>query len=212
MDISQPSFWGRHIMPRLICYACGQPQIMKRRAQIVPKASGKILELGAGGGINLQFYDPQKVDHVTGIDPSTELINRARQTATRSQTPFDIVGGVAEDMPFEEDSFDTVLITFTLCTVTNQAQSLREVRRVLKPGGKLLYLEHGRAPDDAVHIWQQRVEPMWKRMAGGCHLTRGISSAIENAGFSTTATTGEYMPKTPRILGWIESGEASIVQ
>ena len=197
-------------MPRLICFACGQPQIMKRRSQVVPKASGKVLELGAGGGINLQFYTPDKVEHVTGIDPSHELIDRARQSAQHSPIPFDIVAGMAENMPFDDDSFDTVLITFTLCTVSDQMQSLSEVRRVLKPGGKLLYLEHGQAPDQGVHLWQRLVEPVWKRMAGGCHLTRPVRSAIEKAGFTTAAITGEYMPKTPRILGWVESGEARI--
>ncbi len=207
MAPAPPNLWDRHIMPRLICFACGQPQIMKRRSQVVPKSSGKILELGAGGGINLQFYDSQKVDRVIGIDPSPELADRARRAAQQSDIPFEIVGGVAENMPFADDSFDTVLITFTLCTVTDQAQSLSEVRRVLKPGGKLLYLEHGRAPDPGVHKWQRRVEPYWKPLAGGCHLTRPIGSAIENAGFVTSHMTGEYMPKTPRILGWVESGE-----
>ncbi len=210
MTTVRPNFWDRHVMPRLICFACGQPQIMKRRSQIVPKASGNILELGAGGGINLQFYRPDKVEKVTGIDPSPELIDRARQAGQISPIPFEIIGGMAENMPFEDDSFDTVLITFTLCTVSDQMQSLSEVRRVLKPGGKLLYLEHGQAPDQGVHLWQRRIEPIWKPLAGGCHLTRPIGSAVENAGFVTSDTTGEYMPKTPRILGWVESGEARI--
>lgn len=204
----QPNFWDRNIVPRLICYACGQPQIMKRRSQIVPQAHGKVLEFGAGGGINAQFYDPERIAHVTGIDPSPQLLDRAKNNTAKARVPIDLVGGIAEDLPFEDASFDTVLITFTLCSVQDQAQSLKEARRVLKPDGKLLFLEHGAAPDPDVHIWQRRVEPLWKRMAGGCHLTRPITEAVRTAGFAVEDPIAEYMPKTPRILGWVESGVA----
>ncbi|WOE76178.1 class I SAM-dependent methyltransferase [Alterisphingorhabdus coralli] len=207
-QIPQPNFWDRHVVPRLICCACGQPQIMKRRSQIVPQARGKVLEFGAGGGINAQFYNPERIEHITGIDPSAELLDRARDNVAAAQLPMDLVGGVAEALPFENDSFDTVLITFTLCSVQDQAQALKEARRVLKPDGQLLFLEHGAAPDPGVHLWQRRVEPIWKRIAGGCHLTRPIADAVRAQGFHVENPTGEYMPKTPRILGWVESGVA----
>lgn len=198
-------------MPRLICFACGQPQIMKRRSQVVPRAAGEVLEFGAGGGINAQFYDPQKVTRVTGIDPSAELIERASPNLALSKVPIDLVAGRAEALPFEDDRFDTVLITFTLCTVQDQAQSIREARRVLKPGGQLLFLEHGAAPDANVAKWQRRIEPIWKKAAGGCHLTRPIASAIAEHGFAIADHTREYMPKTPRFMGWVESGTARAV-
>lgn len=197
-------------MPRLICFACGQPQIMKRRSQIVPRAEGHVLEFGAGGGINAQFYDPGRVEKVTGIDPSAELIDRAAPNLQKSKVPIEIVGGRAEALPFADASFDTVLITFTLCSVEDQAQSLAEARRVLKPGGQLLFLEHGAAPDPGVAKWQERVEPVWKRMAGGCHLTRPVGEAVRRAGFAVEDHVGMYMPKTPQILGWVESGVARV--
>lgn len=197
-------------MPRLICFACGQPQIMKRRSQIVPRAEGQVLEFGAGGGINAQFYDPSRVEKVTGIDPSAELIDRAAPNLQKSKVPIEIVGGRAEALPFADASFDTVLITFTLCSVEDQAQSLAEARRVLKPGGQLLFLEHGAAPDPGVAKWQERVEPVWKRMAGGCHLTRPVGEAVRRAGFAVEDHVGMYMPKTPQILGWVESGVARV--
>jgi len=203
---STPGFWDRHIMPRLIGCACGMPQIMKRRSQIVPKARGRVLEFGAGGGINAEFYNPKTVENVTGIDPSAELIAQAQPKLATAKVPIELVGGIAENLPFDDESFDTVLITFTLCSVQDQAQSIREARRVLKDNGQLLVLEHGSAPDESVRKWQRRVEPVWKRIAGGCHLTRPIMDAVAAQGFAISRRTGEYMPKTPNILGWVESG------
>jgi SAM-dependent methyltransferase len=201
-----PNFWDRHIMPRLVGCACGMPQIMKQRSKIVPRASGKVLEFGAGGGINAQFYDPQKVSGVTGIDPSAELITQAQSKLPAAKVPIELVGGVAEALPFDDESFDTVLITFTLCTVQDQAQAISEARRVLKAGGQLLVLEHGAAPDANVAKWQRRVEPVWKRIAGGCHLTRPIIDAVIAGGFNVTERNGQYLPGAPRIAGWVESG------
>ncbi len=201
-----PNFWDRYVMPRLIGCACGMPQIMKRRSQIVPRASGKVLEFGAGGGINAEFYDPQKVSNVIGIDPSAELINQASPKLAAAKVPIELVEGVAENLPFDDASFDTVLITFTLCSVQDQAQSIREARRVLKDDGQLLVLEHGSAPDANVAKWQRRVEPFWKRMAGGCHLTRPTIDAVTAQGFTIAERTAEYMPGAPSILGWVESG------
>lgn len=193
-------------MPRLVGCACGMPQIMKQRSKIVPRAHGKVLEFGAGGGINAQFYDPQKVNSVTGIDPSAELINQAGPKLEAAKVPINLVGGIAEALPFDDESFDTVLITFTLCSVQDQAQAISEARRVLRADGQLLVLEHGSAPDANVAKWQRRVEPIWKRMAGGCHLTRPIIDAVTAGGFTITERTGQYLPGAPRIAGWVESG------
>lgn len=198
------------MVPKLIGCACAQPQIMKARSRIVPQADGAVLELGCGGGINMQFYDPSRVTAFSGLDPSPALLDRSREAAHAKGMVADIRGGYGEAMPFDEAQFDTVLVTFTLCSVDNQAQVLREMRRVLKPGGKILFLEHGSAPDASVQKWQRRIEPIWKRIGGNCHLTRAISGAYEMAGFSISRTEKGYMPKTPRPFGWIEWGEARI--
>lgn len=202
--------WERYAVPRLIGIACAQPAIMERRSHVVPRAEGLVLELGAGGGINFPLYDPHRVDRVEGVDPSPGLLTRARDAAKAEGIDFDIREGVAEALPFEDDRFDTVLATFTLCSVGDQMQSLAEARRVLKPGGKLLFLEHGAAPDPGPARWQRRIEPVWKPIAGGCHLTRPISRAIADAGFTIAEQDEGYMKKTPRFLGWTEWGIARI--
>lgn len=199
------------MVPRLIGYCCSQPPVMKRRAEVVPLASGRVLELGAGGGANLSFYDRAKVESVTGVDPSDELIALAKtRMADSDRDFFRVEKGIAEALPFQDDSFDTVLSTFTLCSVQDQAQALREARRVLKPGGRLLFLEHGLSPDAAPRKWQHRMEPIWKPIAGGCHLTRPVTDAVLGAGFAVGERHGRYMEKSPRFLGWVEWGEARI--
>lgn len=202
--------WDRYVVPRLIGFCCTQPPIMERRAHVVPRAEGRVLELGAGGGANFALYDPQRVTSVEGVDPSPGLLDRARDAAKAEGVPFDIKEGVAEALPFEDASFDTVLATFTLCSVQDHARSIAEARRVLKPGGKMLFLEHGASPDPGTAKWQRRIEPVWKRIAGGCHLTRPVASAIAAGGFAIAEQHQGYMEKAPRWAGWIEWGEARI--
>ncbi len=204
------SWWDRVMVPKLIGCACAQPQIMKARSRIVPQASGDVLELGCGGGINMQFYDPAKITSFSGLDPSPGLLERSLQAAQAKGMQADIRGGIGEDMPFADASFDTLLVTFTLCSVDNQAQVLSEMRRVLRPGGKILFLEHGRAPDADVQKWQRRIEPIWSRIGGNCHLTRAVTGAYQAAGFAIAHADKNYMPKTPRPFGWIEWGEARL--
>lgn len=203
-----PNFWEKHAVPRIIKFACSQPAVMKDRSQIVPRADGDVLELGCGGGINLQFYDRARVRSLTGLDPSAELLDYTRAEAKAYDFDMQILDGIGEAMPFEDARFDTVLTTFTLCSVQDGQQVLREMRRVLKPGGKILFLEHGRAPDKGPEKWQQRIEPMWKHIAGGCHLHRPVTSLFRDQGYAITANNGHYAPKTPRWLGWMEFGEA----
>ncbi|NNC72714.1 MAG: class I SAM-dependent methyltransferase [Sphingomonadaceae bacterium] len=202
--------WERYMVPRLIGFCCTQPPVMKRRKLVVPQAEGEVLELGAGGGANFALYDPSRVARVQGVDPSPGLLDRACDAAKAEGLEFDIEEGIAEALPFADDAFDTVLITFTLCSVQDQMQSLAEARRVLKPDGKLLFLEHGAAPDANVAKWQRRIEPVWKRIAGGCHLTRPITGAVAQAGFSIVRQDEGYMEKSPRFAGWTEWGEARI--
>ena len=202
------SWWERHGVPRLIKCACSQGQIMKVRSKIVPHAAGDVLELGCGGGINMEFYDPARIRSFTGLDPSPELLTMSRAAAAAHGMAADIVGGFGEAMPFERGRFDTVVTTFTLCSVTDQAAVLAEIRRVLKPGGTALFLEHGAAPDANVAKWQRRIEPIWKRIGGNCHLTRPISDAYERAGFVVDRQAAAYIPKSPRPFSWYEYGAA----
>jgi ubiquinone/menaquinone biosynthesis C-methylase UbiE len=204
------SWWDRHGVPRLIKCACSQGQIMKARSRVVPNASGDVLELGCGGGINMEFYDPTRIASFTGLDPSPELLAMSRAAAQARGMDADILGGVGEAMPFDDESFDTVVTTFTLCSVAEQAAVLAEIRRVLRPGGTALFLEHGGAPDASVARWQRRIEPLWKRIGGNCHLTRPIGAAYEAAGFAIDRQGAAYMPKTPRPFGWIEYGAARV--
>ena len=203
-------WWDRHVMPRLIGCACTQPAVMRDRAKVVPRASGDILELGCGGGTNLQFYDWSQVRSLSGVDPSPELLGRAQDALLRSGRSANFASGIAEALPFESSSFDSVVTTFTLCSVQDPIAALSEVRRVLRPGGRLIFLEHGKAPDPAAANWQNRIEPVWKHIAGGCHLTRPVTGAISDAGFVCDAPQGHYMKRTPKWLGWVEWGEATL--
>jgi ubiquinone/menaquinone biosynthesis C-methylase UbiE len=203
-------WWERTVTPKLIGCCCAQPQIMKARSRIVPQADGDVLELGCGGGINMEFYDPARITSFAGLDPSPALLESSRKAAQAKGMSADIRAGIGEAMPFEDGQFDTLLVTFTLCSVDDQAQVLNEMRRVLKPGGKALFLEHGRAPDAGTAKWQNRIEPLWKKIAGNCHLTRAISGAYRDAGFTVSGGDGQYMPKTPKPMGWIEWGEARV--
>jgi ubiquinone/menaquinone biosynthesis C-methylase UbiE len=197
------------MVPKLIGFCCSQSPVMKRRKAVVPLASGRVLELGAGGGANLGLYDRSRVESVTGVDPSEGLIALAEaRMAPADRGFFHIEKGVAESLPFPDSSFDTVVSTFTLCSVADPRQVLDEARRVLKPGGRLLFLEHGLSPDADVERWQRRIEPFWKPIAGGCHLTRPVTESVTGAGFEVRQRHGAYMDKSPRFAGWVEWGEA----
>jgi SAM-dependent methyltransferase len=202
------SFYDRHILPRLIGCACAGSSIMKQRAKVVPLAQGRVLELGIGGGLNLGFYDPAKVVKVTGVDPSAELRARAATAPRPEGLQVEVMEGTAEALPFDAGAFDTVVCTFTLCSVQTPSAALAEARRVLRPGGRLLFCEHGLAPDPDVVRWQRRIEPVWKAIAGGCHLTREVGAAVSRAGFRIDQIDTMYLPGAPRFAGWNEWGAA----
>ncbi|HEX3699189.1 MAG TPA: class I SAM-dependent methyltransferase [Phenylobacterium sp.] len=202
------SLYDRWILPKLLGLACASPPMMKQRAKIVPKAQGRVLELGVGMGLNLRFYDPAKVSEVIGVDPSPELRAVAEAAERDPALRVRVEDGTAEALPFEDKSFDMVVCTFTLCSVCAPPQALGEARRVLKPGGRLLFCEHGLAPEADVARWQRRIEPVWKRIAGGCHLTRPVAGAIKAAGFKMESLETMYVPRTPRFAGWNEWGSA----
>lgn len=200
-------FYDRHILPRIIQCSCGAPMVMELRRAVVPQAQGEVLEIGCGGGLNFPLYRPGQVRAVTAIDPAAPMLDRAREAVRRTGLPVELMAAEAEALPFPDASFDTVVFTFTLCSVRGHGRSLAEARRVLRPSGRLLFAEHGLAPEAGVQRWQRRIEPIWKRLAGGCHLTRPVREAIAGAGFRLGATDARYMP-TAKAFGWVEWGSA----
>lgn len=199
--------WDRWVLPYAVKRVCGGSSIARQRAKIVPRARGRVIELGLGSGLNLPFYDAGLVEHVTGVEPSPELLRDAEQAARAA--PFDVtlVDATAEALPAADASFDTVVVTYTLCSVTHLDQALAEARRVLRPGGELLFSEHGRAPDASVQRMQRWLAPAWRYVGGGCHLDRAIPQALVDAGFTLASLDEMYLPG-PRFLNYHSWGVA----
>ena len=187
-------FYSRFILPRVINLACGARPTMRQREKIVPKAAGRVLEIGIGSGLNLPYYDTDRVSQLWGLDPSPELWALARQRVAGLPLEPEFVQAGAEDIPLPAGSVDTVLVTYTLCSIPNVDLALREVRRVLHADGQLLFCEHGLAPDRGVRRWQERMNPLWRRIGGGCHLNRDIPYLLERAGFKIRALDTMYIP------------------
>jgi SAM-dependent methyltransferase len=206
---AKPSFWERYVVPPLINCACSNRVVQRQRAKVVPGASGRVLELGLGSGLNLPYYDAARVTSLEAVEPSEGLRKKGEAAGAAAAIPTHIVDGRGEALPYESGAFDCVVCTFTLCSVQDPAQTLAEAKRVLKPGGRFIFCEHGLAPDPDVVKWQRRIEPFWTPFAGGCHLTRPVATSIEAAGFQLTKLEKMYLPKTPRVLGWNEWGEAT---
>ena len=202
------SFYDRHILPFLIDRACAAPQVRRQRELIVPEAEGRVLEIGIGSGLNLPYYDRSRVDHIFGLDVSPELMFRAHQRAEKTGVAFEPLILDAATIPLDDAAVDTVLVTYTLCSIPALQQALSEMRRVLKPGGRLLFSEHGAAPDPGVLKWQRRLTPLWKRIAGGCHLDRDAPAEIARAGFRIAALDQGYLPAAPRFVGYNSRGVA----
>lgn len=186
--------YGRYVLPRIIHLTCRAKPNMRQRQKLVPLARGRVLEVGIGSGLNLPFYEPDNVREVWGLDPSRELTALALDAA--ESVPFDVefVSAGAEEIPLDSNSFDTVLLTYTLCTIPDTDLALREIARVLKPQGKLLFCEHGVAPDADVRRWQDGLNPIWRRLGGGCHLNRDIPGLIQHGGFEITGMETMYIP------------------
>jgi len=199
-------FYERWVLPRLIDLAMRNKQVTRYRKKTIPAAAGRVLEIGAGSGLNLRFYGPQ-VQHLYALDPSARLLQMAKRRQPAAGFPVEYLETSAEEIPLDSRSIDTVVSTWTLCSVPDAARALREARRVLKPGGLLLFTEHGYAPDPGVQAWQRRLDPLWTRMAGGCHLDRRIDRLIRDAGFDIVELTHEYL-KGPRPMTYTYSGQA----
>lgn len=201
------NLYDQHVLPHLIDFACGMGAVMKTRAQIVPQAEGRVLEIGIGSGLNLSFYDPAKVSVIVGVDPSAAMQKLAQQRAAQISIPVEMIALELGQIQAADASFDSIVCTFTLCTIPDAMAALQEMRRVLKPGGKLLFSEHGLAPDLPVVRWQHRLTPLWKPLAGGCHLNRDIPALIEAGGFSIGQLDSSYL-KGPRPMTWVSRGWA----
>ena len=195
-------FYDRHILPRMINCACGAKPITRQREKVVPLASGTVLEIGIGTGLNLKHYDGGRVDKVIGLDPSEESWKIARQRHTELPFELDFVGLPGEEIPLEDRSVDTVMVTYSLCTIPDPEAALAGMRRVLREDGTLIFCEHGEAPDPEVKKWQDRVNPVWSKLLGGCNLNRPIPSLLEAAGFVVHELDTMYLPGTPRIAGY----------
>ncbi|MEQ9547710.1 MAG: class I SAM-dependent methyltransferase [Marinobacter sp.] len=202
------SFYENRILPHIIDRACSMGQVMKLRSQVVPRAKGRVLEVGMGSAINLEFYNPDNVSLVYGLEPSEGMRRKALPNLARSPVQVEWLDLPGERIPLDDHSVDTVLLTFTLCTIPDWQAALQQMWRVLKPGGELLFLEHGESPHDSTRKWQHRITPGWKKLAGGCHLNRHIADLIRHAGFEILELENLYIPKAPRIAGYIYKGRA----
>jgi ubiquinone/menaquinone biosynthesis C-methylase UbiE len=202
------NWYERHILPKALDFACGMPMIGRMRQLVVPQAQGRVLEVGIGTGLNMRYYDKTRVTHITGLDPALQLHPLAQERIAQAGLPVDLVGLSAEKIPLPDASFDTVLITYTLCTIPDAPAALLEMRRVLAPSGKLLFCEHGRAPDASVQRWQERLQPVWGPLAGGCHLGRDIPALLVAAGFTLPELQTRYLPG-PRPFTFHYWGEAT---
>ena len=180
------NWYDRHVLPYLMDFACGLPMVQAQRRLLVPQAQGRVLEVGMGTGRNLPFYDRQRVSFVVGVDPAMQMHRLAQRRSRQAGIAVELMGLSAEHLPATDASFDTVVCTYTLCSIPDPLQALREMRRVLVPGGRLLFCEHGRAPDETVRRWQDRLQPLWGPLAGGCHLGRDVPALLEAAGFAAT--------------------------
>ena len=183
-----------------------QGRLAPYRRRIVPCATGRVLEIGIGSGLNLPFYG-EGVNQIVGLDPSPKLLDMARAAARRTSIPLELLEGTAEAIPMEDRSMDTVVTTWSLCSIPLAQRALEDMRRVLKPGGRLLFVEHGRASESRVQWWQDQLTPAWKHLSGGCHLNRAISELIQNAGFHIEHLETGYMPG-PKPMTFMYEGSA----
>ncbi len=187
------SFYSRRVLPRIIDWGMRYEEASRLRARAIPGARGIVLEVGIGSGLNLPFYTAA-VTKLYGVDPSAELLAMVRPRAAQVSFPVELLQHTAEQIPLPNRSVDSVVVTWALCSIPNPAAALSEMRRVLKPDGTLIFVEHGLSPDAKVRSWQNRLTPMWRRLAGGCHLNRKMDDLIRTAGFSIATLETEYIP------------------
>jgi ubiquinone/menaquinone biosynthesis C-methylase UbiE len=196
------SFYDKYILPKFLNCACGTKPINYQRDKIVPLAKGIVLDIGIGSGLNIPFYNKSNIDHLYGLDPSEELLKIAKPLAKKNELEIEFLQCGAEAIPLPDQSIDTVLITYTMCTIPDIKLSNSEIMRVLKPEGQLLFCEHGLAPDKNIAKWQRRINPIWSKIAGGCNLNRDIPKLITSSGFKISNMEEMYLPSTPKFAGY----------
>lgn len=202
------SFYEDTLLPCVIDLACSSEPMMAFRKHVVPLAAGEVLEVGMGSGPNLALYNPDTVKFVWGLEPSAGMHKRARKNLAKSPVTVKWLALRGEEIPLADNSVDCIVLTYTLCTIPDYAKALEQMYRVLKPGGKLLFCEHGLAPDAAVQKWQHRLTPIWKKIAGGCHLNRPVTHYIAETGFHIMESHNEYIDKAPQFVGYMYYGHA----
>jgi ubiquinone/menaquinone biosynthesis C-methylase UbiE len=195
-------FYDKYILPKFLNCACGSKPINYQRDKIVPLAKGVVLDVGIGSGLNIPFYNKSKIDYLYGLDPSEELIKLAKPVAKKNEFEIEFLQCGAEAIPLPDNSIDTVLITYTMCTIPDIKLSNSEIMRVLKTEGQLLFCEHGLAPDKNIAKWQRRINPIWNKIAGGCNLNRDIPNLITSSGFKILNMEEMYLPSTPKFAGY----------
>ena len=200
------SWYERTLLPYLLDMSCSMKPIRKQRMKVIPQATGRVLEIGIGTGLNLPFYDRARIKSIVGVDPGLQMHKLALKRSVEAGLKVELIGVSAEKLPVADASFETVVSTYTLCTIPDPVAALKELRRVLVPGGKLLFSEHGRAPDESVHKWQTRLQPYWMKVSGGCRMDRDIPALLEEAGFKPQVQS-RYIPG-PRVLSYHYWGEA----
>ena len=194
--------YNKYILPKFLNCACGSKPINYQREKIVPLAEGVVLDIGIGSGLNIPYYNKSKIDYLYGLDPSDELLNLAKPLAQKNELEIEFLQCGAEAIPLPNNSVDTVVITYTLCTIPDTQLSTKEIIRVLKPSGKLLFCEHGIAPDINVAKWQKRINPIWSKIVGGCNLNRDIPKLIRSSGLKISKMEEMYIPSTPKFAGY----------
>ena len=195
-------FYDKYILPKFLNCACGSKPINYQRDKIVPLAEGVVLDIGIGSGLNIPFYDKSKINHLYGLDPSEELLKIAKPLEKKNEFEIEFLQCSAEAIPLPDNSVDSVLITYTMCTIPNIKLSNSEIMRVLKPEGRLLFCEHGLAPDRNIAKWQRKINPIWTKIAGGCNLNRDIPKLITSSGFKILNMEEMYLPSTPKFAGY----------
>ena len=196
------SFYDKYILPKVLNCTCASKPIRYQRDKIVPLAEGVVLDVGIGSGLNIPFYNKSKINYLYGLDPSKELLDIAKSVANKENLEIEFLECGAESIPLPDKSIDTVLITYTMCTIPDVALSNSEIMRVLKDDGKLLFCEHGLAPDKNIAKWQKRINPLWGKIAGGCNLNRDIPKIISSSGFKISNMEEMYLPSTPKFAGY----------
>ena len=202
------SFYEKKILPKVLDLLCGSSPINYQRKKIVPKVSGNVLEIGIGSGLNLPHYNVSNISNITALDPAEELTDIAKKRISELDLDIDVINCGAEEIPLESKSFDSILVTYTLCSIENLDDSMREIRRVMKDDGNLFFCEHGIAPDLKTKNWQNRINPIWKRLMGGCNINRDIPEIISNSKLEIADLETMFLPGTPRIAGFNYWGTA----